>query len=116
MSDLLSGFEADERALLVGVLKREAGPGRVGQPYRKPTDAELIAAGWKRPPSPPPTEIELLRMMRQECRDLGPRGWLLLSRVEDDVLLALHEREPHLLRHKTTKRWGHMWRLAKLDK
>jgi hypothetical protein len=37
---------------------------------------------------------------------------VLFSHAGDDVLLALHDREPGLLRHKVTKLWGHMWRLS----
>ena len=85
-----------------------------------PTDEELIAAGWKAPPKPPLTEAELrceeaalLREISEVSKREGPRVWALFGPDEDAVLLALHEREPSLVRHKITKRWGHMWRPAR---
>jgi putative SOS response-associated peptidase YedK len=79
---------------------------------RKPTDAELIAAGWKSPPRPPPTEGSLLWGLRETLRTEGPRSWTMFSPDADEVLRKLHEREPGLLCHKVTKRWGDMWRIA----
>jgi len=78
---------------------------------RKPTDAELIAAGWKSPPPPPPTETSLLWQLYQ-MREEGPRVWTVFGADDDAVLHRLHQRAPWLLRHKVTKGWGDMWRLA----
>jgi hypothetical protein len=114
--ELLSGFGRRERALLLNVIKREDEARTEAEQrrprYRKPTDAELIAAGWKSPPPPPPTEAELLSELGDVLREEGPRSWTLFSWDADEVLRKLHEREPGLLRHKVTKCWGDMWRLA----
>jgi hypothetical protein len=75
---------------------------------RTPTDAELIAAGWKSPPPPPPRLKDLLR----ELRAIGPKGWTVFSPDADEVLRVFHEREPGRLRRKVTKGWGEMWRLV----
>ena len=117
MDELLSGFSPDERALLLSALKRDVEararyePGKA-RAYRKPTDAELIAAGWKSPPPPPPTEAELLSELREVMRTKGYRAWTMFSTSEDVVLCKLHKREPGLLRHRVTKSYGDTWRLA----
>lgn len=80
--------------------------------YRQPTDAELIAAGWKSPPPPPPTEARLLWALRETLRTEGPRSWTMFSPDADEVLRKLDEHEPSLLQRKVTKRWGDMWRIA----
>lgn len=74
---------------------------------QKPTDAELIAAGWKLPPQPPPSLASLLR----ELHELGPNCWTVFGLDADDVLREFHQREPKILRRKITKTWGEMWRL-----
>ena len=114
MEELLSGFDHEERALLLNVLKREdeAGTKQRRAAPRRPTDVELIAAGWKSPPPPPPTEAELLSELREVMRTEGYRAWTMFSLRGDEVLRKLHEREPGLLRHRVTKSYGDMWRLA----
>jgi hypothetical protein len=115
-AELLAGFAPDEYALMQRVLRREdKAAARAREPswYHKPTDEELIAAGWKSPPPPLPTEAELLQDLHEAHRDIGPRQWVMFwTAAADGVLFALHDRESGLLRHKVTKKWGHMWRLA----
>jgi hypothetical protein len=118
-AELLTAFDPVECDLMLNALRREdEARARAAEQWvmRKPADAELIAAGWKSPPPPPPAEADLLRNLREAHREIGPRQWVLFSPAGDDVLLALHSREPGLLRHKVTKLWGHMWRLAKPTK
>lgn len=54
----------------------------------------------------------MLRELREAESEFGQGSWTMFDADVDEVLRALHEREPGLLRHKVTKRWGHMWRLA----
>ena len=76
---------------------------------RKPTDAELIAAGWKSPPSPPPSLDGLLR----ELREAGPGCWTVFDPDCDAVLREALKHQPELhLRRKVTKRDGEMWGIA----
>ena len=60
------------------------------------------------PPRRPPSEVMLL----QQLRETGIEYWTLYSPDVDEVLQALHDREPHLLRRSVTKRYGVRWRIA----
>lgn len=116
-AELLVGFGPDELAIVSRILAREdeaAATATEGGVYRKPTWHELWEAGWIEPPYCPLPAC-LLRELREAHRELTPRAWALFWPDADAVLLMLHEREPGLLRHKVTKRWGHMWRLTKAE-
>jgi hypothetical protein len=81
---------------------------------RKPTDAELIAAGWKSPPavSPPPLAGLLEELRAAELED-GPGCWTMFGPDCDAVLREALKHQPELhLRRKVTKRDGEMWGIA----
>ena len=109
---LLAGFDRDEVTALAEVLARESGA--VTGNIRTPTWDELWEAGWIEPPwCPWPRPI--VAGLLQELRDIGPHWAEFFDDYCDALLLPLHEREPGRLRHKVTKRWGHMWRLSKRE-
>lgn len=111
---LLYGFGPDERIRFLRYLRESDAPQEVARRW-KPTRDELIAAKWLPPPLPPPTEEQLLHCLRN-TREEGQRVWAMFSHAGDEVLLRMQQSGNHpLIRHKVTKRWGDMWRLADAD-